>query len=278
MIRPVLHVRLAIDYPVRTRILNDAELAVHPGEVVGLVGSSGSGKSSLALAVLGLLDAKGGRASGSVWFEGNDLLRLREREMRSLRGRRIAFVPQTPMSFLNPVMRIDEQLYEAWKAHKRGPRATMERDVRDSITQVGLPAERAFLHRFPGEVSVGQAQRILIAMAILHRPGLLIADEPTSSLDVISQAEVLRLLARLNRDLGMAILFISHDLLSIGEFCNRVAILSEGRVVEFAETHAIFDSPRHPYTQKLIGAIPAPPYFRAVRGQQAPLSTMEGVA
>lgn len=275
---PVLQIRLSVDYPARPCVLDNAELEVRPGEIVGLVGSSGSGKSSLALAVLRLLDAKGGHARGGLWFNGSDLTRASEREMRAIRGRRISFVPQSPASFLNPAMRIDAQLHEAWKAHKNGTRAELERDVRDSVEQVGLPAERAFLHRYPGEVSIGQAQRVLIAMAILHRPALLIADEPTSSLDVISQAEVLRLLARLNRELGMAILYISHDLPSIAGFCNRVAILCEGRIVEFADTGAVFESPQHPYTQQLIAAIPTLPRFRVVPVRRAALAALQGVA
>ncbi len=252
---PLLRIRLSIDYPGRPRALDNAELDVHPGEIVGLVGSSGSGKSSLALAVLRLLNLKGGRASGEILFHGTDLMRLPEREMRTIRGREIAFVPQSPTSFLNPVLRVGDQMAEAWKAHRKTCRAETEREVSRAIEQVGLPAERQFLRRYPGEVSVGQAQRVLIAMAILHYPRLLIADEPTSSLDAISQADILRLLSRLNRQLGMGILYISHDLLSIAGFCGRVAILHEGRIVEFAETDAVFDTPRHPYTQELIGAV-----------------------
>ena len=152
-------------------------------------------------------------------------------------------------------LRLGDQMAEAWRAHCKGSRADVEREVRRAFEQVGLPAEREFMRRRPGEVSVGQAQRVLIAMAILHYPALLIADEPTSSLDLISQAEVLRLLARLNRELGMAILYISHDLLSIAGFCDRVAILHEGRVVEFAETEAVFETPEHPYTRRLMGLI-----------------------
>jgi ABC-type dipeptide/oligopeptide/nickel transport system ATPase component len=267
--QPLLRVRLAIDYPARPRVLDDAELDVRAGEIVGLVGSSGSGKSSLALALLRLLDIKGGVAHGGIWFQGRDLMGAGEREMRGIRGRLISFVPQSPVSFLNPALRIDAQLKEAWKAHKRESRAAMERAVYDAIGQVGLPAEGAFLHRYPGEVSVGQAQRVLIAMAILHSPDLLIADEPTSSLDVISQAEVLQLLARLSRERGMAILYISHDLLSIAAFCNRVAILHEGRIVEFAGTDSIFESPVHPYTRKLIDSVPRVPQFRATPVRRA---------
>jgi ABC-type dipeptide/oligopeptide/nickel transport system ATPase component len=259
--RPLLKIRLAIDYAARRRVLDDAEFDVRQGEIVGLVGSSGSGKSSLALALLRLLETKGGRAYGGAWFRGLDLLRAGEREMRGIRGSEISFVPQSPTSFLNPAMRMDAQMSEAWRAHKKGPSREMERAVYEAVEQVGLPAERSFLHRYPGEVSVGQAQRVLIAMAILHNPALLIADEPTSSLDVISQAEVLKLLARLNRELGMAILYISHDLLSIAGFCNRVAILLDGRVVEFGDTDKIFEAPAHPYTQELIGCIPMAPHF-----------------
>ena len=253
---PLLHIRLSIDYPGRPRVLEDAMLDVRPGEIVGLIGESGSGKSSLALALLRLLDLKGGRASGNIWFNGRDLMRCGERELRSIRGKEIAFVPQSPSSYLNPALRLGDQMAEAWRAHRKGSRADVERDVRGAFEQVGLPADCAFLRRYPGEVSVGQAQRVLIAMAVLHYPGLLIADEPTSSLDLISQADVLRLLSRLNRELGMGVLYISHDLMSIAGFCDRVAILHEGRIVEFAETDAVFETPEHPYTQALIGALP----------------------
>jgi ABC-type dipeptide/oligopeptide/nickel transport system ATPase component len=258
---PLLHVSLSIDYPARPLVLNEASFEVRPGEIVGLVGSSGSGKSSLALAVLRLLEFKGGRARGTVWFKGTDLLRLPERAMRGLRGKELAFVPQSPTSFLNPAVRIFDQMAEAWRAHQSGSSAAVAAGVADAIAQVGLPTERSFLKRFPGEISVGQAQRVLIAMAVLHRPSLLIADEPTSSLDLISQAEILRLLSRLNRTLGMGILYISHDLLSIAGFCHRVAILDAGQIVEFAETAAIFERPQHPYTRQLIAALPTLPHL-----------------
>ena len=266
MTYPLLDISIAVDYPTKPRALAGAELNVQKGEIVGLVGSSGSGKSSLALALLRLLELKGGRVSGEIRFNGKDLMACGEREMRSIRGREIAFVPQSPLSFLNPAMRIDAQMAEAWKAHKKGSRAEIEPRVNWAVEQVGLPAERQFLHRYPGEVSVGQAQRILIAMAILHNPALLIADEPTSSLDAISRADVLALLARLNREQGCGILFISHDLLSIAGFCDRVAILHEGRVVEFADTDTIFDAPRHPYTRLLTGTMPVTSRFSRAKG------------
>jgi ABC-type glutathione transport system ATPase component len=253
---PLLDIRLSIDYPGRPGVLEDAALDVRPGEIVGLVGSSGSGKSSLALALLRLLDLKGGRASGSIRFNGRDLMALGAREMREVRGREITFVPQSPASSLNPALRLGDQMAEAWRAHRKGSRDDVQREVRRAIEQVGLPTGPGFLRRYPGEVSVGQAQRVLIAMAVLHYPALLIADEPTSSLDIISQSEVLGLLSALNRKIGMGILYISHDLLSIAGFCDRVAILHDGRIVEFADTEAVFDAPEHPYTQSLIGALP----------------------
>ena len=266
--QPLLRMCLSVDYPSKAGVLDNVQLDLQAGEIVGLVGSSGSGKSSLALALLRLLELKGGRASGEIWFRGNDLMRAGQRDMRSLRGTEIAFIPQSPSSHLNPAMRVDAQMAEAWRAHQKGSRAECEREVSMAIERVGLPAERSFLHRYPSEVSVGQAQRILIAMAILHRPSLLIADEPTSALDVISQAGVLQLLAQLNREMGMGILFISHDLLSIAGFCHRVAILHEGRIVELADTGTIFEAPSHPYTRQLIAAMPATPNFPKRRNPQ----------
>src|SRR5215472_3137658 len=154
--QPLLKIRLAIDYAARRRVLDDAEFDVRRGEIVGLVGSSGSGKSSLALALLRLLETKGGRAYGDAWFRGLDLLRAGEREMRGIRGSDISFVPKSPMSFLNPAMRMDAQMNEAWRAHKKGSSAEMDRAAYGAVQQVGLPAERSFLHHYPGEVSVGQ--------------------------------------------------------------------------------------------------------------------------
>jgi ABC-type dipeptide/oligopeptide/nickel transport system ATPase component len=263
---PLLDFRLSLDYPGRPGVLERAVLDVCPGEIVGLVGSSGCGKSSLALALLRLLDLRGGRASGSVRFQGRELLALSPREMRAIRGKQIAFVPQSPSSSLNPALRLGDQMTEAWKAHSGGSRDDVRREVRRAIEQVGLPSDGAFLARYPGEISIGQAQRVLIAMAVLHHPALLIADEPTSSLDPISQSQVLGLLSTLNREIGMAILYISHDLLSIAGFCDRVAILHEGIVVEFADAKTVFEAPEHPYTQALIGALPRQIWKERPRG------------
>jgi ABC-type dipeptide/oligopeptide/nickel transport system ATPase component len=256
---PLLSVQVTIDYPAKPGILRDARLDVEPGEIVGLVGRSGSGKSSLALAILKLLEIRGGKARGEVSFRGRDLLRCTDGEMRHIRGREIGLVLQSPVSALNPALRIGTQLAEAWKAHASGSRERMTRYLLDLLGSVSLPAEESFLRRYPGELSVGQAQRVLIAMAIIHHPALLVADEPTSALDVVAHAEILNLFRRLNHGLDMGILYISHDLLSVASFCHRVAILHEGEIVEFAKTDRIFRSPSHPYTRQLIQAIPRPP-------------------
>jgi ABC-type dipeptide/oligopeptide/nickel transport system ATPase component len=258
----LLSLRLTVDYPSKPAVLRDVALELRRGEILGLVGQSGSGKSTLALAVLRLLGLRGGVAHGSIRFEGHDLLALSERGMRELRGRSIALVLQSPLSALNPALRIGTQLKEAWRAHSGSSREACHRAIVEALACVSLDEGEAFLRRFPSEMSVGQAQRVLIAMAILHRPSLLIADEPTSALDAITQAEVLALLGSLNRKLGTAVLYISHDLLSVAALCHRIAILEAGEIVETACSERIFTLPAHPYTQRLISALPVNPFFR----------------
>lgn len=254
---PLLSVHVSADYRARAGVLRNVAFEIDVGEIVGLAGQSGSGKSTIALAIMRLLHLKGGTLTGHIRFRGCDLLSCAEREMRRIRGRDIALVLQNPVSSLNPALRIGTQLSEAWEAHQHAPRDRRERSILDTLEAVSLPPDRAFLRRYPGELSVGQAQRVLIAMAILHRPALLIADEPTSALDALTQSEILRLFARLHRELSMAILYISHDLLSIASLCSRVAILHEGEIVEFAPVEEIFQRPAHSYTRRLIDAIPS---------------------
>ena len=255
--QPFLSLCLTAGYRDQPPVLRNAFLQMRRGEVLGLIGQSGSGKSTLALAILGLLKLKGGKATGSLYLEGKDLMKMKERELRALRGQQIGLVLQSPLSSLNPALSVGTQLREAWRVHSQGTSLDRQASILAALTNVSLPADEDFLRRRPSQLSVGQAQRVLIAMAVLHRPALLIADEPTSALDVITQAEILRLFARLNRELGTAILYISHDLLTVAALCHRVAILHEGDIVECASTETILEAPTHPYTQKLIAALPA---------------------
>ena len=255
----LLAARVSVRYGEKPAVLRDVEFEIRRGEVLGLVGQSGSGKSTLAMAILGLLDRKAARAEGAIKFEGCDLLTLRERELRGLRGRKIALVLQSPLSSLNPALKIRTQLNEAWRAHAEGSNADCESSIRAALESVSLPSNDDFLRKHPSQMSVGQAQRVLIAMAVLHRPALLIADEATSALDVITQSEILALFRGLNRSSGMAILYISHDLASVAEICDRIAILHEGRIVETGSTEQVLLSPCHEYTQRLMAAMPKMP-------------------
>ncbi|MCW5983404.1 MAG: ABC transporter ATP-binding protein [Bryobacteraceae bacterium] len=251
----LLRARVSVDYEGRGAVLRDLDLRVAPGEIVGLAGQSGSGKSTLALALMGLLDPRRAAVRGAIHFRGRDLLTLPEREFRSLRGKEIAFVLQSALASLNPAMRIGAQLREAWEVH-RGRGGDWKAEAGAALEAVSLPRDDAFFRRFPKDLSVGMAQRVLIAMAVLHRPALLIADEPTSALDVITQAEILKLFRGLNAAYGTAVLFITHDLPSAASLCHRIAVLHEGRIVETAAAPEIFERPRHPYTKRLIEALP----------------------
>jgi len=257
---PLLTTRMTVDYPNKPGVLRDVELEIGEGEILGLVGESGSGKSTIALALLRLLDHKGGKLDGEVIFDGRDLAQLAEKDMRRIRGREIALVLQSPLSSLNPVLRIGAQFAEAWRAHNRDARNLWKQRALELFELVSLPAESGFLDRYPRQLSVGQAQRVLIAMAILHRPRLLIADEPTSALDAITQAEIIELFRRLNRQLGMAMLFISHDLLSVASLCSRIALLQRGRIVECGTTRQMFHDPRSEDTRALLQAVMRNPF------------------
>jgi ABC-type glutathione transport system ATPase component len=253
---PLLQARISVDYPNKPGVLRDVRLDIAEGEILGLVGESGSGKSTISLALLRLLEHKGASIQGEVLFSGWDLLRLRSSEMRRIRGRDIALVLQSPLASLNPALRIGTQMAEAWRAHKSGGEAKLWKTrALELFERVSLPAEESFLDRYPRQLSVGQAQRVLIAMAVLHKPRLLIADEPTSALDAITQSEILDLFRSLNRELNMAMLFVSHDLLAVASLCSRIAILQRGQIVETGATEQMFRDPRTEDTRALLQAV-----------------------
>lgn len=245
-----LSVSLTIEYSKGKAVFRDVFLQMRRGEILGLVGPSGSGKSTLALGIMRLLDSKGAKVSGCIYLNGHDLLSLSEREMRRVRGKQISLVLQSPSSALNPMLRLSTQLKEAWRAHRQDSDGKIE--IAHALESVSLPKSEEFLKRYPSEISVGQGQRILIAMAILHSPQLLIADEPTSALDHITQLEILALFRDINSQLGTGILMVSHDLLAIESVCDRVAVLHQGQIVECNTTAEIFGRAVHPYTKALI--------------------------
>jgi ABC-type glutathione transport system ATPase component len=250
----MLHVEISAGYPGKSNVLRDVTFDMSRGEVLGLVGESGSGKSTLALALLRLLQFRGGTVRGRMVFEGQDLAALTEKQVRTYRGRRLAYVPQSPASSLNPALCIRTLVNDAWLAHNSG---TLSQDaVLALLNEVSLPATPDFLKLRSGELSIGQGQRLLIALAILHRPALIIADEPTSALDLITQQEILKLFRRISDTNGTAILFISHDLTSVAQICDRVAVLYQGEIIETGPTSQVFLQPRHPYAQRLIAALP----------------------
>ena len=225
MSAPLLSVRISAGYADKACVLADVAFDIGEGEIFGLAGESGAGKSTIALAILRLLEIRGGRVSGSILFDGRDLMCCRESELRRLRGREIALVPQSPLAALNPALRIETQLREAWRAHSPVAWHDAKPAVCALLRRMGLPEPGAFLRKFPGQMSVGQAQRVVIAMAVLHKPRLIVADEPTSALDPASRIGILDLFRRLNREHHAAILYISHDLASMSELCHRSTVL-----------------------------------------------------
>jgi peptide/nickel transport system ATP-binding protein len=237
-------------------VVSELSFSLGAGEVVGLVGESGSGKSVTALAVLRLLDPIA-RTEGSIRFDGVELLRLPEQEMRRRRGRDIAMIFQEPMTALNPVMKIGEQVAEAIRTHQPElSRGQVKAAVLEALEAVAIPEPAARYGDYPHQFSGGQRQRILIAMAIANRPRLLIADEPTTALDVTVQAQILELLAELRRKFGLAMLFISHDLAVVSRVADRVMVMRQGLLLESGTAEQVFRQPLHPYTVSLLGAVP----------------------
>jgi len=252
----LLRVRLDARYAGRV-VLHEVRLELERGEVLGLVGSSGAGKSTLVLSLLGLLPWRGGRVTGEVLLRGENLLRMPERNLRALRGRAVGFIPQSPMSALNPALSLERHFRETWRAHRRNAGDALKERMGTLLDEVQLPASRDFLCRRPAEISVGQAQRVLIALALLHEPALLIADEPTSALDPVTQTQIVDLLRRLNNRHGASLLYVSHDLLSVIGLCHRIAVLDAGTIVESLKVEDLSWA-QHPATQRLLQTLPVP--------------------
>jgi ABC-type glutathione transport system ATPase component len=230
---PLLAVDISVDYPGRPGILEDVRFTIGRGEIAGLIGESGSGKSTLALAVMRLLDLRGGEVRGSIRFDGTDLMECDAKALRAIRGKEIGLVLQSPMSALNPALRIETQLREVWRAHSGEPWRSASGGVQELLLRMGLQADDSFLRRYPRQLSVGQAQRVAIAIAVMHRPKLVIADEPTSALDPGSRGEILDLFKSLNVELGVSILYVSHDMASVERLCHSVGVLDRGRLVRW---------------------------------------------
>ena len=261
MTAPLLQVEnLATHFHTRAGVVKAVDgvsFSLRKGEVMGLVGESGSGKSVTGFSLLGLIDPPGAIASGSVRFDGQELVGMAPSQLRRLRGKRMAMVFQDPATTLNPVITIGEQMRMALEAHGvTGAERTRERSV-TVLTRVGIPDAVRRLSAYPHEFSGGMRQRVAIAIALLHDPELLIADEPTTALDVSIQAQILAEMKSLVAELGMALIWISHDLATVSALADRIAVMYAGRIVEAGPTAAVLRNPRHPYTQGLLDSLPA---------------------
>jgi peptide/nickel transport system ATP-binding protein len=239
------------------RAVNEVSLDLKPKEILGLVGESGSGKSVLGYSILGLVDAPGRIAAGSVRFAGRELVGLPEHELRRLRGKRIAMIFQDPMMTLNPVLSIETQMMEAVLAHEDFDREKARRLCLENLDRVGIASPASRLQQYPHEFSGGMRQRVAIAIALLHRPDLIIADEPTTALDVTVQGQILYEMQRLVHETGAALIWITHDLSVVAGLADQVAVMYAGRIVERGAADQVLHAPRHPYTQGLLDSVPA---------------------
>jgi oligopeptide/dipeptide ABC transporter ATP-binding protein len=261
---------LTVDFDIGVgslRAVDDISFTIDAGEALGLVGESGSGKTVTALSIMRLLDRSAKIVQGHIWFDGQDLAVETESAMQSIRGRRIGMVFQEPMTSLNPAFTVGEQVAEVYRYHLQLSSADARRRTIEMFERVKLPGAREMFSKYPHEFSGGMRQRVTIAAALACRPSLLIADEPTTAVDVTIQAQILSLLRELQRDLSLALLFISHDLAVVSELCTRAAVLYGAQLLEVGSTNVIFTAPNHPYTAGLIRSIPQ-------RGQ--PLQSIPG--
>ena len=253
------------------KAVNGVSLSVGAGEIVGLVGESGSGKTVTGFSILGLVDPPGRVVAGSIKFKGTELVGMADADMRRLRGARIAMIFQDPAMTLNPVLRIDTQMVEAVRAHEHVAESQALARARDALGRVGIPAPETRLKAYPHQLSGGMRQRVAIAIALLHKPDLIVADEPTTALDVTIQAQILFEMQTLCRETKTALIWITHDLSVVAGLADRIAVMYAGRIVEKGRVDEVLDRPLHPYTAGLIGSVPS----RNRKG--APLAQIPGM-
>ena len=264
--------RLSIHFADREEVqevVRGISFSVQDGEIVGIVGESGSGKTMTALTIAGLFKEHAVLDAGTIRLDGTDLLKLTEREMRQVQGNRIGMIFQEPMTALNPTMKIGRQVEEALRLHTDLDSRSRKAAVIRALEEVELDEAEKLLFKYPHELSGGMRQRVMIAAAMICRPSLLIADEPTTALDAATQESILKLLKKLNDKYGMSILFISHNLRVVKELCTRVFVMKDGEILEEGETEVVFQNPKTEYTKALIAAIPARvgenPYYEMLK-------------
>ena len=256
------------------RAVDEASFEIDAGTTVGIVGESGCGKSVTALSIMRLLPEPAGKVdAGKIELDGEDLLRFTERKMQDVRGNKVSMIFQEPMTSLNPVYTVGAQIVEAIRMHQKKSRILAREHAIEMLKLVGIPSPESNVDSYPHQLSGGMRQRVMIAMALACKPKLLIADEPTTALDVTIQAQILELLKKLQEQLGMAVLLITHDLGVVAEYAKDVVVMYAGRVVERAPVREIFAHPRHPYTKGLLGSIPVP----TKGGERKRLPTIEGM-
>jgi len=273
MTSPVLSITdLTVQFPTRHKVfvaVDQAELSVQPGEIHGLVGESGAGKSTIGAAVMGLLDPPGHIAGGTIQFQGEQISGRDAEGMRALRGAKISMIFQDPLTSLNPLFTVEQQLTETIQFHLKTSDAEATQRAVELLDRVGIPnpTERIKLKQYPHQFSGGMRQRVVIALALCSEPDVIIADEPTTALDVSIQAQILELIKQLQKEIGMAVLFITHDMGVVAEVADRVAVMLLGKKVEEGPSSEIFHRPQHPYTQALLSAVPK---LGSMRGKDLP--------
>ncbi len=252
------------------KAVDGVSFSVQPGETIGIVGESGCGKSITSLSIMRLLSSPGRIVDGEIFFRGENLLKKTEQQMRKLRGKEISMIFQEPMTSLNPVFTIGEQIAEALRIHEGLDRQQAMEKAAEMVRLVGIPSPEKRIRQYPFELSGGMRQRVMIAIALACNPSLLIADEPTTALDVTIQAQILDLMKGLQQDFGLTIMLITHDLGVVAETCDKVGVMYAGKIVEYADVETLFAEPKHPYTRGLLHSLPL------LVGEQEELNVIPG--